>query len=437
MLSNLLILSTALAGTLIPAQPAINGVVPVQGHLTDASGLPIDGDTDVTFTLYAGTDTLWSDQLTVDVVDGSFTVYLGDGDEALDLRMFADNPAVELGVAIGTDAELGRIELAHAAYAAYAEVAGEAEMLGGYTARDLRAPQWGAILGRPAGLDDGDDVLSQAQVEAWARGVCYDNASELPASVTNWSDIQGRPAGLDDGDQVRTQAEVEAWARGVAYDDVSELTSALDGLYLEAGSAISWDDIQGRPALTDPLSIDDVEQTAIDAVRERGVGRMVYLEDDEPEATLDNSLSRLHISVSAANYGGRTKPIPHDMFVDLCGDPDGCEVRVGMTRWSDDTQTQTASWGSQMRYYSPSDGNWRMSQPKAANGAHPEYVIGTNETDGDGNIDHLLSVWHTCYITDGEYDAYQGLGDSGPGIQVLVWNTYTNPGRTCEFTFID
>ncbi len=93
------------------------------------------------------------------------------------------------------------------------------------------APHWSDIVGRPSGLDDGDDdrvytgasgvdVTSRALslVTSWvtgrAQGVGFESTAELTAALNGtyrpmsyvpaWSTITGRPAGLDDGDQDTT-----------------------------------------------------------------------------------------------------------------------------------------------------------------------------------------------------------------------------------------
>ena len=53
---------------------------------------------------------------------------------------------------------------------------------------------WGEVSGRPAGLDDGDDV-----------GITIESDPTVPAAIKDgisWGEVSGRPAGLDDGDDV-------------------------------------------------------------------------------------------------------------------------------------------------------------------------------------------------------------------------------------------
>jgi hypothetical protein len=149
--------------------------------------------------------------------------------------------------------------------------------------------------------------------------------------------------------------------------------------------------------------------------------------DDAAETTYQIS-PRYHLSLSGRVYGGKTKTIPQDTLKALCADPDGCQVRLAMTRWSADTQTESASVFFTF-YYSPTgDGHWRASSTDAGNAL---------DTDGNGKITHVRNLWDTCFFTDGTYANYKQVGDKEQGMQLLVWNGYKNINRTCELTLID
>jgi hypothetical protein len=149
--------------------------------------------------------------------------------------------------------------------------------------------------------------------------------------------------------------------------------------------------------------------------------------DDLPENTYQIS-PRYHLSLSGRAYGGKTKTIPSGTLKALCADPDGCQVRLAMTRWSANTQPESASVFFTF-YYSPTNnGHWRASSTDAAN---------ASGVDGDGKIMHVRNIWNTCYFTDGTYANYKQVGDKTQGMQLLVWNGYKNINRTCELTLID
>jgi hypothetical protein len=150
-----------------------------------------------------------------------------------------------------------------------------------------------------------------------------------------------------------------------------------------------------------------------------------YQRDDRPETTYQVA-PRYHLSLTAASYQGRTKTIPQDTLVALCGDADGCEIRLGMTRWDNSAETETASHLF-LFYYSNENGHWRS---RTTDGE-------TLGIDGDGKTQHVKDAWGTCFFTDGNYDGYQDKGDPGRGMQLLVWNGFNGPNRTCELTIID
>jgi hypothetical protein len=158
-----------------------------------------------------------------------------------------------------------------------------------------------------------------------------------------------------------------------------------------------------------------------------------YQRDDSPETTYEVS-SRYHISLTAATYAGRTRQIPQQVINDLCGDQDGCQFRLGMTRWSSNTETETASITG-ILYYSTVDGHWRTSMVAQGKEVKPGEAEGV---DGNKKTEHVGNAWNTCFFTDSPYSGYQDQNDPTIGMYLLVWkDQFTNPGRTCELTLID
>lgn len=158
-----------------------------------------------------------------------------------------------------------------------------------------------------------------------------------------------------------------------------------------------------------------------------GVSSMaVYqIDQNDPPKTYEIS-PRYHLSVMAERFGGTTIPIPKQTLTDLCGDPDGCQVRLGMTRWDSNSQTETASRTFQF-YYSPNDGHWRI------NHGHDDG----SGIIGNGKREDAFSIWNTCYFTDGTFVNKGDKGDTKAGMALLVWDGTKNPKRTCELTLID
>ena len=153
------------------------GLVPLQGYLTDLDGVPIDGAQRLTFKLFnAATDgdELYTEDLTsVDVSGGQFIVYLGN-QTALDLDLFRDNPDLWLEILVGGSVISPRTRLGATPYAGFASYCGDAATVGGKAESELAAAShehdWSELTsGVPAGLADGDDTLSMAEVDQMAN----------------------------------------------------------------------------------------------------------------------------------------------------------------------------------------------------------------------------------------------------------------------------
>jgi len=115
---------------------------------------------------------------------------------------------------------------------------------------------------------------------------------------------------------------------------------------------------------------------------------------------------------------GTTTNIPEKTVYDLCGDWDGCSLRLGMYNW--DGTARTASRES-LFYYNRWNKNWRASRSDTA---------GTNN---NGATQHVMHAW-ACYFTDGEYINWFNRGDFDLNFGLLSWNQYN---ATCKLTIID
>ena len=177
---------------------------------------------------------------------------------------------------------------------------------------------------------------------------------------------------------------------------------------------------------TDPKSKLEVNGDAMIKGKITHSGRLQV--NDQAEKTYEIS-PRYHLSLTAPIYEGRTKLIPQDILENLCGDSDGCEFRIGMTRWSSDAETETAS-RSGLFYYSKTDGHWRAS-------LGDRYGV-----DGNGKVEHAYDdgkLWQACYFTDGSYSNNRAQGDAQKGMYLLLYkgSKYHHRNRTCELTLID
>jgi hypothetical protein len=114
-------------------------------------------------------------------------------------------------------------------------------------------------------------------------------------------------------------------------------------------------------------------------------GRVRHQIDDQPETWFEKPVEGYHMTLTAGKYAGKSKTIPMDVLEDLCGKPDGCQVRLAMTRWDSQTETESAS-REFLFYYSKINRRWRTSTE----------VTGQL---GDGVRQDANHSWH-CYFTD-------------------------------------
>ncbi len=115
---------------------------------------------------------------------------------------------------------------------------------------------------------------------------------------------------------------------------------------------------------------------------------------------------------------GTTVVIPEATVKKLCGDFDGCTLRMGMYNW--DGTGRTASRDS-LFYYNSSNRNWRASRGDKA-GANLNVAT-----------QHVMNAW-ACYFTDGRYAGFANYGDFNTNFGLLSWNQYS---ASCKLTIID
>jgi hypothetical protein len=189
----------------------VPGFVPVQGHLSNASGDAVDGEVDVVLNLYVdegggSLNEVWSAQRTVTVDQGSFSLYLGT-EVDLDMSLFAENDQLLLGMAFDGDSEMPLIEIGTVPYAAYCQMAKEAETVAGLQPEEL---------GPLGGLSCGEGQYATYQAGAWAcanpltetdvdqlltdDGYLTSGDVATVATSGDFGDLTGTPTGLADGD---------------------------------------------------------------------------------------------------------------------------------------------------------------------------------------------------------------------------------------------
>ncbi len=239
--------------------------IPVQGFLTDADGTPVNGETVLKLSLYAGASAqtpLFSEIQTVMVDDGFFTLFVGQV-ETLDLLLFKENGSVVLGITVGEEDEMiPRLDIGSIPYAGFAQYAGDAATLGGMAPSDFRAAaddvSWDDLADVPAEISDGDSdslgalvscaggqlakwdgtawgcaddidtILTESDVDMMVADNGYALEADLAAVAVSgdFVDLLNVPADLLDGDN----------------DTLGALTSCTDGQLAKWNEAnTSWE----------------------------------------------------------------------------------------------------------------------------------------------------------------------------------------------------
>ena len=115
---------------------------------------------------------------------------------------------------------------------------------------------------------------------------------------------------------------------------------------------------------------------------------------------------------------GSTVTIPESRVRQLCGDWDGCTIRIGMYNWNGTRRTASRE---SLFYYDSYTGNWRAEKGD------------TQGTTDNNATQHIIKAW-SCYFTDGYYSQWYNHGDINKDFGVLSWNQYN---ATCKVTLID
>lgn len=212
---SLLVVAALLLSPLAQAGP---GFIPIQGVLTDANGLAIDGQVDVTFTLFNNSGasiSLWSDSFTLDVVDGAFATELGGGNIPLQLETFANYPTAHLQIQVESDTPMTLIPLDHVPYAAWAEKSGDASLLNGLSLGDIRA-----------------EIPAASDLEQAARDVAYDTETELTDDLNdNYLYSSGTGISIVNNVVSADQTTIEGWC----YHTEAELHADIADEYTYTG----------------------------------------------------------------------------------------------------------------------------------------------------------------------------------------------------------
>jgi len=186
-----------------------------QGRLHDSSGVPLDGTSSLTFSLYTaptGGASVWSETQSVDVDNGYYAVDLGtvSSIDPADL----DVDALYLGVSIDGGAELSRVSIESVPFAFHAlgvsggVVNADSVVVGGSTIINSSGQiNYSSITGAPSDSDTLAALTSCASGQhlewsgsAWACGDKSDDAGDIVSGTFNIARI---PVGTDSNSVAR------------------------------------------------------------------------------------------------------------------------------------------------------------------------------------------------------------------------------------------
>lgn len=128
-------------------------------------------------------------------------------------------------------------------------------------------------------------------------------------------------------------------------------------------------------------------------------------------------LKRYHIEATKASVTS-TVPINHSILTELCQNPSGCSIVIGMRDWHNSFVGMTTSRGPYRFFMSETSNSWRLSDTDV------------DGIDGNASVTHVIQAWD-CYFTDGTYTS-GASNDSAVGFGLLNWNeTYGDPDMVC------
>ena len=271
-----------------------------QGRLLDSSGVGLEGGHLMTFKVYdseTGGSVLWSNAMAVDFSNGYYSINIGE-DGNLDSDVLGQYP-VYLEITVGTNSPMSpRYMVSSVPYSVISEVAESVEgpvnateisvngtvvvdadgnwvgpggtgsstggstggsSTGGSTGGTNSPVYWSDILGRPLGLDDGDDFLTEGQVETYisngfinldssARVGGYEILTTASTITPQWSNLQGIPSDIADGDQDTqlSESQVENYIINGAVN-LSSGSQAGGSTILTQGDSIPWSSLSNVP----------------------------------------------------------------------------------------------------------------------------------------------------------------------------------------------
>lgn len=275
----------------LTALAAPSGTVPVQGHLTDVSDVPIDGTLPVTFALHedAGASTsLWTSTRTVTFDEGAFAVQLG-AITALDLALFKDHPEGWLTIDVNGAGALGPFPIGSIPAAAFAHHADDAQTLGGLpattfaTGTDLASLQ-ARVTALESQLSTAQTQANTALVTANSAATTASNAATAATNATTLAADASADAAAAAAAAAQANTDIDAHDTRISAIEADYLTAAdlsaptlvgsdltitvpgdfptipdaiesLDNAWISPGATVTVQLLPGDHVLTEPLEI--------------------------------------------------------------------------------------------------------------------------------------------------------------------------------------
>ena len=126
-------------------------------------------------------------------------------------------------------------------------------------------------------------------------------------------------------------------------------------------------------------------------------------------------------AIYSAKTSNTTTRIPISVIEDLCGDGDGCKVRLWMENY--DAAKNAPASTSNLLFYDKLTKKFRSMYPHDKSGTNNDGVIGQ----------HAIHSW-SCFLTDSQYSNSVLVADD-KDMHLLNWNAYS--GETCKIMFED
>lgn len=410
------LLSFQLALAAIP--PTLN----YQGHLTDSSGVPVDGPVDMQFAIYdvatGGTAPLWSVSRSVIVDQGVFSVELGSSTAPLPPGLF-ESP-LWMGLTIGTDAQM--TPLRPISSVGFSFKAGDADTLEGVHASTLdqsehvidtanphsvTAAQTGAISSAELTLHTGNVSAHHTKTTNFTELTDQANDTQLPASITRDAELLTH-TGIVSAHHIKTSSFTELSDQAVD----AQLPAAI-ARDTEILPTVLADD--GSGSTLDADLFDGLDSTAF---MSSGSDNWVNTTGDTMTGNL-NVLANIGIGTVTPGYRLDVRGGGGSYLGYFYNDNNGSGNAYGLYVGGDAYDTGT-SWGYGGIFFgyggSTSGGAYGTQNFARAYGSSTAYGVYSNATVGSTTG----REWAFYGVGDGYISGDVGIGTSTPGSRLSI-----------------